>query len=127
MGRAPLPHQDIPEANQRLARRMRRALTPAELKLWGSLRNRGLAGLRFRRQAPVGPYIVDFFCPERKLVIEVDGGGHGHFNRMKVDASRDQWLRARGHAVLRFPNAEVLSNLDGVCAAILSAAGERWT
>lgn len=101
---------------------MRRRLTPAELKLWQMLRDRRLEGLRFRRQAPLGPYLVDFFCPERSLVIELDGGGHGRFQAIRADAERDRWIREQGHAVLRFSNHDVMSSVDRVCEAILAAA-----
>ena len=100
---------------------MRQALTPAELRLWLVLRNQKLEGLRFRRQAPLGAYIVDFFCPRQKLIVEIDGGGHGRFNALKADAERDSWLRSQGHRVLRFSNQQVLTDLEGVCSAILAA------
>jgi very-short-patch-repair endonuclease len=102
---------------------MRSAMTPAELRLWLRLRNRQLGGLRFRRQAPIGPYIVDFFCPERNLIVEVDGDQHGHESNMKRDAERTRWLQGRGHRVLRFANVEVTNDLDAVYAAISAAAG----
>jgi very-short-patch-repair endonuclease len=102
---------------------MRSAMTPAELRLWLRLRNRQLGGLRFRRQAPIGPYIVDFFCPERNLIVEVDGDQHGHESNMKHDAERTRWLEGRGHRVLRFANVEVTNDLDAVYAAISAAAG----
>ncbi len=98
-------------------------MTGAEFALWRWLRKPGIAGLRFRRQAPIGPYIVDFFCPQKRLVVEVDGGQHGDDR----DAMRDAWLAAQGYRVLRFWNNEVMENIDGVCAAITVAAGELPT
>ena len=119
-----MPHQEVTSASRRLGRVMRKRLTPAEFKLWQVIRNRLLDGLRFRRQVPLGPYIVDFFCPERRLVVEVDGGHHAHFHRLRADAEHDEWLRSQGHTVLRFTNAAVMKSLDSVCAAIV-AASER--
>jgi very-short-patch-repair endonuclease len=99
---------------------MRQAMTATELRLWLRLRNRGLEGYRFRRQAPLGPYIVDFFCAERKLVVEVDGDEHG-FDAVKMrDAIRSRWIERQGHRILRVSNRDVMFNLDGVCAAIVS-------
>src|SRR5258708_4103087 len=102
-----MPHQVIAPSNRRLGKVMRQRLTPAEFKLWQNLRDRRLAGLRFRRQAPLGPYIVDFFCPEGKLVVEVDGGQHARFYRLQTDSERDKWIRSQGHVVLRFANQTV--------------------
>jgi very-short-patch-repair endonuclease len=99
------------------ARELRAAMTDAERALWRVLRQRQL-GARFRRQAPIGPYIVDFASLERKLVIEVDGGQHAE---SESDAERDVWLRERGFRVLRFWNHEVLTNPVGVAAVILEA------
>jgi very-short-patch-repair endonuclease len=101
---------------------MRRAMTPAEMRLWLRLSRRQLAGLRFRRQAPLGPYIVDFFCPERKLVIELDGDHHGHDGTAARDAERTAWLERGGLRVIRFTNEDVMRNLDGVYDAIVAAA-----
>jgi very-short-patch-repair endonuclease len=103
---------------------MRRAMTPAELRIWLHLRNRALEGLRFRRQVPIGPFVVDFFCSERRLVVEVDGDHHGHDRQAIADANRTRVLQARGCRVLRVANGDVMSNIDGVCEAILAAAAE---
>jgi very-short-patch-repair endonuclease len=103
---------------------MRQAMTPAEFALWQKLRSRNLEGLRFRRQAPLGPYIVDFFCPELKLVVEVDGGQHWRSHNARNDALRDAWMARQGIAVIRFSNGEVLDNTPGACDAILQAAIE---
>jgi very-short-patch-repair endonuclease len=77
--------------------------------------------VRFRQQAPLGPYVVDFFCPERRLVIEVDGGQHA--TAISADSERTAWLEQRGFRVIRFWNNDVLQNPDGVIAAILHALG----
>ena len=112
-------HQLTPEPNKGLARRMRREMTQAELRLWLRLRNRALAGFRFRRQAPIGSFVVDFFCAERKLVVEVDGEHHGFDAEVARDATRQHWIEAQGHHVLRVSNHDVMTNPDGICAAIL--------
>ncbi len=102
---------DRPMAS-RFARALRVNSTDAERRLWRHLRQKQIAGFRFRRQQPIGPYIVDFFCPEARLVLEVDGGQHGV--REATDEVRTEWLRARGYRVLRFWNNNVLQNTEGV-------------
>ena len=103
-----------------LARRLRSTPTDAEIRLWSRLRRKQLRGFRFRRQHPVGPYVVDFFCPEAKLIVEVDGGQHADSAR---DAVRTRWLEARGYCVLRFWDNDVLANTDRVVASILDTLG----
>ena len=103
------------------ARKLRNFSTKAELKLWNQLRARSLDGRKFIRQHPIGPYIADFVCREKRLVIEVDGGQHSLNER---DRSRDQWLVERGYKVLRFWNNEVLENIEGVLEAIKFALAE---
>ena len=93
-----------------VARKLRNDPTEAEKHLWCVLRSRNL-GVKFRRQAIIGPYIVDFVCFERKLVIEVDGGQHA---QSRKDILRDEWLIKQGFEVVRFWNQDVLENLDGV-------------
>ncbi|MBI2312609.1 MAG: endonuclease domain-containing protein [Betaproteobacteria bacterium] len=100
------------------ARSLRRNLTDAERRLWQKLRLKQLAGHRFRRQMPLGPYIVDFVCLEAKLVVEVDGGQHA--DQAKYDEVRDGWLKAQGFRVLRFWNNDVLNNCDEVVEVIYS-------
>ena len=89
----------------------------AEQKLWRALRSRGI-GAKFRRQVPLGPYIVDFVCFESKLIVEVDGGQHSENKR---DAIRDRYFIDQGYRVLRFWNNDVLSNLEGVLTMIAGA------
>ncbi len=98
------------------ARRLRSNPTGAEKRLWSKIRNKQLAGHRFRRQAPIGPYVVDFFCPEQKLIIELDGGQHA--NQVEADTERTAWLESKGYRVIRFWNNEVFDNLDGVLHSI---------
>jgi very-short-patch-repair endonuclease len=93
-------------------------MTDAEHVLWRLLRDRRLEGWRFRRQEPLGGYIVDFICFEARLVIEVDGGQHAESER---DKKRDTDLQARGFSVLRLWNNDVLSNRDGVHRTITEA------
>jgi len=97
------------------ARRLRRDSTDAERKLWTRLRSRQIDGCKFVRQEPIGPYVVDFICRERRLIVEVDGGQHATDKR---DAVREKWLVAHGYRVLRFWNNDVLANTDGVLEAI---------
>jgi very-short-patch-repair endonuclease len=101
------------------ARKLRRTQTDAEQKLWLSLRNRRLAGLKFRRQAPVAGFIADFLCDEAKLVIELDGSQHAENEN---DVTRTAALNAAGFEVLRFWNNEVVETLDGVLQRIVEAA-----
>jgi very-short-patch-repair endonuclease len=101
---------------------LRRELTPAECLLWTVLRGRQLGGLRFRCQHPVGPFVLDFYCPAAKLVIEVDGGVHEQ--QHEQDAARTEHLQQYGYRVLRFTNREVFDELDGVIERILLAASD---
>ncbi|MEP2988963.1 MAG: DUF559 domain-containing protein [Parasphingorhabdus sp.] len=100
------------------AKQLRKDMTPQERTLWGKLRNRQLGGAKFRKQQPIGPYIVDFVCQERKLVIEADGSQHA--NNLN-DVQREKWLQNRGYTVLRFWNNDIRENLDEVLFAILDA------
>jgi very-short-patch-repair endonuclease len=97
------------------ARRLRRNATDVELRLWQRLRSRSILGCKFVRQEPIGPYIVDFVCRERRLIIELDGGQHADSQR---DAVRDRWLTERRYRVLRFWNNDVMGNLEGVLETI---------
>jgi adenine-specific DNA-methyltransferase len=94
------------------ARNLRKYPTKAEAILWQVLRNKNLEGFRFRRQHPIGPYIADFFCPKKKLIIEVDGGQHAE--QGKKDAERTAFFESKGCRVIRFWNNEVLGNIQGV-------------
>ena len=98
------------------SRSLRREMTDAEKLLWRHLRLKQIGDYKFRRQHPLGNYIVDFVCLEAALVLEVDGGQHAdHFDS---DAIRTRWLEAKGFCVMRFWNNEVLSNIEGVKLAI---------
>ncbi len=101
------------------ARQLRRCLTDAESRLWSHLRARQLRGVKFRRQQPLGPYIVDFCSLDPKLVIEIDGGQHAE--EIERDAIRTTALEQMGYRVIRFWNNEVLQNIEGVCQRIAEA------
>jgi very-short-patch-repair endonuclease len=90
-------------------------MTEAEKRIWSRLRAHRLHGASFRRQIPIGRYIVDFICLEARLIVEVDGGQHAENARDKV---REAWLRSQDFVVLRFWNNEVLSNIEGVMEKI---------
>ena len=104
------------------ARSLRKKSTDAEYALWNLLRNRQLVGYKFRRQAPIGRYIVDFLCFERKLVVELDGGQHQE--QANYDAERTRVLESRGYRVIRFWNNLVLEDTDAVLQAVLIALEE---
>src|SRR6185437_1302749 len=101
-----------------LARRLRRDSTTAEARLWNRLRARGIDSHKFIRQHPIGQFVVDFICRERRLVVEIDGGQHADNPR---DVIRDQWLRKHNYRILRFWNNDVMSNMDGVLETIAEA------
>lgn len=101
------------------ARRLRREQTDAERLLWGQLRGRRLNGFRFKRQDPRAPFIVDFVCAERALVVELDGGQHGEDAALAYDARRTAMLTRDGLRVIRFWNSDVMGNLRGVVETIL--------
>lgn len=102
------------------ALRMRWQPTPAEARLWQALRGQKLNGLRFRHQHPVGSFILDFYCPACKLVVELDGAVHS--SQQAADAARTQQLEAHGYRVIRFHNDQVFKDLDGVLRQIERAA-----
>ncbi|HYE45041.1 MAG TPA: endonuclease domain-containing protein [Caulobacter sp.] len=109
-----------PPVNRIRAEIMRREPTFAEKVMWDRLRNRKLAGLKFRRQAPIGPYIADFLCKEARLIVEFDGPHHD----ADYDAKRDAWLGGQGYRVLRFPNNDVGNRMAEVLERIRAAAGK---
>ena len=102
-----------------LARNLRRKQTDAERKLWSILRGRQFENSKFRRQEPIGKYIVDFVSLERELIIELDGWQHNQQSEMEKDETRTKWLERKGFRVLRFWNNDVLQNIDGVGSKIL--------
>lgn len=101
-----------------VAHRLRREATPAEAILWQRLRAAQFGGLRFRRQQPLGPFVVDFFCARARLVIELDGDSHEGEAKARRDAQRQAWLEQQGFRVLRFFNAEVYRHPEDVLETI---------
>jgi len=101
---------------------LRKNMTDVEWRMWYHLRARRFQGWKFRRQVPVGPYVVDFLCEEARLVVELDGGQH---QGQKVrDAERTAWLNARGYRVIRFWNNDVVENVEGVLATLSPALSQ---
>jgi very-short-patch-repair endonuclease len=104
------------------ARRLRKQPTDSETKLWSRLRRRQVGNIRFRRQSPIGPYVVDFVCAEIRLIVEVDGGQHSW--REAQDARRTEWLESQGYRLIRFWDNEVNENIEGVLEKIVLVATE---
>ena len=104
-------------------RALRGRATDAERLLWRLLRSRQFLGLKFRRQHPVGPYIVDFYCAARRLAVELDGGQHFTIEGQTYDQQRTGYLATRGIRVLRFANNELFENTDGVLEILRQSAG----
>ena len=98
------------------ARQLRKNMTEAEKKLWRKLQLKQVFGLKFRRQCPIGRYIVDFACFEPRLIVEIDGGQHA--NRVADDARRSAWFEIQGFHVMRFWNHEVLTDTEAVITKI---------
>lgn len=109
------------------ARKLRREQTDVERRLWLALRGRRFLGAKFRRQQPIGEYIVDFVSFAARLVIELDGGQHGSEEGLTYDAARTAALTRDGFRVIRFPNHEVNQNFDGVLEAISHGLGADGT
>ena len=110
-----------------LKRRLRSNMTGPEAQLWSRLRARQLQGLKFRRQHGIGPYIVDFYCPEQSLVIEVDGDSHADTDQVVKDRQREQYLQSLGLRVIRYINDDILKNLDGVMEDLAERLSSRST
>jgi len=104
-------------------RELRNNMTDAERRLWSTIRMKKINSCQFYRQRIIGDYIVDFYCPRAKLVIEVDGGQHYSDDMAEVDRKRDDYLKNLGLKVLRFSNTEVLNNIEGVVESILENMG----
>lgn len=103
----------------RQARRLRRNSTPGEELLWSVLRNRRFGGEKFRRQHPIGPYIVDFCCPRLNIVIELDGDTHAY--KVKRDQERSEWITRQGYRIIRFTESQVSRQREGVLKVIWEA------
>ncbi len=96
-----------------------------EVLLWRTLRGQALGGLRFRRQHPLGPFVLDFYCDAARLAVEVDGAGHHQPARRRHDLDRDAWLAQRGVRTLRIPARVVLKDMRSALETILAEAGAR--
>ena len=105
------------------ARQVRRQSTDAERALWSKLRNRRMMNCKFRRQFPIGRYVVDFVCLKHNLVVEIDGGHHA--DQQDYDAVRTEWLESQGFEVLRYWDNEVLTQMDSVLESIWDALEKR--
>ena len=116
---------DAPPRTRELARGFRRALTPPEARLWVALRGKQLAALKFRRQHPIGPFVLDFYCDSARLAVEVDGEGHWLGDQPERDQRRDLWMTRHGIRTLRIPAIEVRDNLDEVIRRIATEAGSE--
>jgi very-short-patch-repair endonuclease len=101
-----------------VAKRLRANTTPHERILWRALRELPVDGTHFRRQAPIGPYVVDFFCPAKRLIVELDGGHHNEDETAKRDHERQLWLEQEGYRVIRFWNSDISSDLNAVLERI---------
>ena len=108
-----------------LAKNLRQNMTDAEQKLWYYLRGKRFFGYKFKRQVLIGNYIADFVCYDAKIIVEIDGGGHNTYNKIKADNIRTQYLEGLGFKVIRFWNNEIQSNLDGVCELLLKELKSR--
>ena len=99
---------------------LRNNMTSAEALLWRALKGRGTGGMKFRRQQGVGPFILDFYCPEHRLGIEIDGSSHDY--KYEYDEQRTEYLRSQGIRLLRFSNQQVFTSMQGVLAEIAREA-----
>ena len=113
-----------PGKTVRRARKLRRAMSLPEIALWAQLRTRP-DGLKFRREHPAGPYVLDFYCAEKRLCVEVDGAAHEFEARAERDARRDALLAQHGIETLRIAARDVLRDLDAVMTYVLNAATSR--
>ena len=112
---------EAPLKTRQQARHLRKTMTRPEVVLWINLKGRGLDGFKFRRQHPLGPYILDFYCCAEKLCVEVDGEGHSFGNRPQKDQFRDAWLQSVGVRTLRISAATILDDADVALRTILAA------
>ena len=112
------------EAEKDIRRTLRASMPKAEVLLWSKLRVRQLSGLKFRRQYSIGPFAVDFYCPELKLAIELDGESHSQEESLQRDAERQEYIEGFGIRFLRFTNDEIYDNLEGVLMEIARVAGK---
>jgi very-short-patch-repair endonuclease len=103
------------------AKRLRANTTPHERALWRALKEIPTDGTHFRRQAPIGPYVVDFLCPAKRLIIELDGGHHNDDETAQRDQERQAWLEKEGYRVVRFWNSDITADLNAVLEQVYVA------
>jgi very-short-patch-repair endonuclease len=108
-----------------MPKRLRRTLSPPEARLWNKLRTRLADGPIFRRQHPIGPYVLDFYCAKARLAVEIDSVSHDMGDRPHHDERRDAWLKKRGITVVRIPAAELRYGIDDAADAIFRMAMEK--
>jgi len=126
----PMVHRDqkpkwqVSEKLRGNAKALRRDMTEAERIIWDNVRAHRFQGAGFRRQTPIGPYVVDFVCHAAKLIVELDGGQHFEAEDVVRDARRDSYLATQGYRVLRFNNLDVMTNKSGVLDTIAAALGK---
>ncbi|MBI3866117.1 MAG: DUF559 domain-containing protein [Planctomycetia bacterium] len=111
--------------NRSRAKELRRTQTEAETFVWDQLRSRRFRGFKFRRQVPLGNYIVDFICLDRRVIVELDGGQHNESGQHEYDERRDAWLRGEGFEVLRFWNSDVFTEWEAMAEGIWHALERR--
>jgi very-short-patch-repair endonuclease len=114
-----------PAQTFRKAKRLRRVMSPPEVLLWNRLRQRAPGKPVFRRQHPIGPYVLDFYCAAAHLAVEIDGISHDMGERPQRDAQREAWLKQHGVTVIRFSASDLMRSLDEAAAAILQFASEQ--
>jgi very-short-patch-repair endonuclease len=107
-----------PSIRRAVAKKLRANTTPHERALWRALKEIPTDGTHFRRQAPIGPYVVDFFCPAKRLIIELDGGHHNDDGIAQRDQERQAWLEQEGYRVVRFWNSDITADLNAVLERI---------
>jgi len=100
---------------------LRKNMTEQEIKLWNVLRNKSFYGLKFRRQVPIGNYVVDFVCETQNLIVELDGGHHNESENIEYDEKRTEFLKTKGYKVIRFWNNDIDKNINGVCCKLKEA------
>ena len=119
-------HYNTAKANDQqhkdIRKSLRHQMTPAEVALWQALRGRGAGGYKFRRQQGIGPYVLDFYCPELRLCVELDGSSHDY--RFEYDERRTAFLGEQGIRVIRFRNEQVWASVDGIVAEIVRIGHE---
>ena len=120
-----MPHAAVSTRQRQRAKSLRHTMMRAETLLWRYLKAHHIDGLGFRRQVPMQGYVADFACHAARLIVELDGESHDFVSRQQSDLRRDEWFRSQGYTVLRFTNQQVLSNLEGVVAAIREASAQK--